>query len=96
MEEAQCGVYEIKYIHRKVSVLIKFGTIGGTLVYQFGVRKNRFKMADVWYSGMVSVVLLYFTIKDFVIENASALGQRLHGSVGTGLCQSRVHCPLLC
>jgi hypothetical protein len=53
-------------------------------------------MADVCYGGMVSVVLLYFTIKDFNILNASALGQRLHGSVGTGLCQSRVHCPLLC
>jgi hypothetical protein len=42
-------------------------------------------MADVWNCGMVSVVLLYFTIKDFNIVNASALGQRLHGSVGTGL-----------
>jgi hypothetical protein len=59
-------------------------------------QKKKVKMANVCYGSMVSVVLLYFTIKNFVIENASALGQRLHGSVGTGLCQSRVHCPLLC
>ncbi len=31
MGEPQCGVYGIKYVHRKVSELIKFGTIGGTI-----------------------------------------------------------------
>jgi hypothetical protein len=51
----------IKYVHRKVSELIKFGTIGRTILYQCGVRKRRLRwlmfVTVVWY------LLYYCTLR---------------------------------